>query len=226
MVQSPFRRTYSTVFGRNCPLLVAISTLILPLRLQAQSESRPEIIQTENAQASGVLLPIAPEPGLRYRGRPGGDRGWRTPSRTFGFSELAQAAGTIFSGTVTAITPHPVTSGQGIDTVSVTFHVERAIRGAIPNQDLTISQWMGLWLTGQRYLIGERVLVFLYPTSKLGLTSSVAGAMGRFAIDAHGWISFSTQHRSAFQGDPFLAQKSRVSFSEFAAAVRRSEITE
>src|SRR5215469_13463488 len=35
---------------------------------------------------------------------------------------------------------------------------------------------------GERYRTGERVFLFLYPASKLGLTSPVAGATGRWAV--------------------------------------------
>lgn len=83
--------------------------------------------------------------------------------------EISAAAGIIFSGTVTRIDHRAVTSGQPIETVSITFHVENAIRGVTPGEDLTTLQWMGLWSAGQRYRVGERVLLFLYPRSKLGL---------------------------------------------------------
>lgn len=35
--------------------------------------------------------------------------------------------------------------GQSEETVAVTFHIEQAIRGVIPGEDLTISQWVGRW---------------------------------------------------------------------------------
>jgi hypothetical protein len=135
---------------------------------------------------------------------------------------IARAAGTIFSGTVTAIARRPASPSQAVETVAITFHIENAIRGATPGEDLTISQWIGLWSSGQRYRVGERVLLFLYPPSKLGLTSCVAGAMGRFAIDPRGRVLLSAQHLSAFRADPVLGGKSRVSFSDFASAVRRA----
>jgi hypothetical protein len=90
-------------------------------------------------------------------------RRWLIPPGTFGFPQLARAAGTIFSGTVTAISRRPANAGQSVETVAVTFHIEQAIRGVTPGEDLTISQWIGLWSGGQRYHLGERVLLFLYP---------------------------------------------------------------
>jgi hypothetical protein len=139
-----------------------------------------------------------------------------------GFSEMTRAAGTIFSGTVTSVARRPATQGQAVETVAITFHIESAIRGAIPGEDLTISQWIGLWSGGQRYRVGERVLLFLYPPSKLGLTSSVAAGMGRFTIDRWGRVLLSAQHISAFRKDPVLGGKSRARMSDFAWAVRRA----
>ena len=109
-------------------------------------------------------------------------------------------------------------------TVAITFHVERAIRGVRPGQNLTIRQWIGLWASGQRYRVGEHVLLLLYPPSKLGLTSSVAGPMGRFAIDPLGRILLSDEHLAAFRRDPTLGGKSRASLSEFAQAVKHTRL--
>lgn len=135
---------------------------------------------------------------------------------------FARAAGTIFSGTVTRIERTPAHSGQTVATVSVTFRVESAIRGATPGNDLTISQWAGLWATGQRYRVGEKLMLFLYPNSKLGLTSWVGGSMGRFALDASGRVLLNSQQLSAFRKDPVVGGRSRVPFSDFALAVRRA----
>lgn len=128
----------------------------------------------------------------------------------------------IFSGTVKSVERRPATRSSAVQTVEVTFHVDRAIRGATSGEDLTISQWIGLWTSGQRYRVGERVLLFLYPPSKLGLTSSVAGPMGRFNLDTRGSVLLSAHHLSAFRTDPVFGGKPRVRFSDFALAVRRA----
>jgi hypothetical protein len=137
-----------------------------------------------------------------------------------GFPLLARTAGTIFSGTVTAVAHRPANNSSAIETVAITFHVEQAIRGATPGESLIIRQWMGVWSGGQRYRVGERVLLFLYPPSKLGLTSSVGGALGRFAVDPVGRVLFTAQHVSAFHNDPVLGGKSQLRVSDFALAVR------
>jgi hypothetical protein len=71
----------------------------------------------------------------------------------------------------------------------ITFRVEEAIRGVQAGQMLTIREWAGLWDAGDRYRTGERLMLFIYPPSHLGLTSTVAGSQGRFSIDRYGKIA-------------------------------------
>jgi hypothetical protein len=138
--------------------------------------------------------------------------------------QITQAAGSIFCGTVTALTNHAASPayGKSVATVAITFHVERAIRGPIPGSDVTISQWMGAWSSGQRYRIGDRVLLFVYPPSRLGLTSCVGGAIGRFHVDPLGRVRLSAQQLAAFRADPVLGGKTLVPFQDFALAVRHA----
>ena len=138
------------------------------------------------------------------------------------FPVLVKAAGTIFSGTVTSIERRPATPAHAIETVAITFQVQQSIRGVVPGEDFTLLQWMGLWSSGQRYRVGERVLLFLYPASKLGLTSCVGSETGRFAIDSTGHVLLSAHHLAAFRQDPVLGGRSRARFSDFALAVRRA----
>ena len=205
--------------GRSCTCLLAISALIFaPTLLPGQSESvspAPEfaIPLPPTGAESPAPEPLPPRVPTLPPGKPPGP---------IGMPVIARAAGTIFSGTVTSIARRPARHGQAVETVAITFHVENAIRGVTPGEDLTISQWIGLWSGGQRYRVGERVLLFLYPPSKLGLTSCVAGGMGRFTIDPRGRVLLSAKHLSAFRADPIVGGKSRVRFSDFAAAVRRA----
>lgn len=203
------------MYGRSCRCLLAVLILTLvPVLLQGQSgrvNSAPEFAVHRLPEAS---QPTAPNELRRHLPI--------TPPGTIGFPLIARAAGAIFSGSVISIARHPATQGQAVETVAITFHIENAIRGATPGEDLTISQWIGLWSGGQRYRVGERVLLFLYPPSKLGLTSCVAGGMGRFTMDPWGRVLLSAQHLSAFRGDPVLGGKSRVRISDFALAVRRA----
>jgi hypothetical protein len=87
---------------------------------------------------------------------------------------------------------------------------------------LTIHEWAGLWTSGERYRVGQHVLLFLYSPSKLGLTSPVAGGMGRFPMDSRGQIVMTAQHLESLAEDPILGGKSVVPYADFAMAVRRS----
>jgi hypothetical protein len=75
-----------------------------------------------------------------------------------------------------------------VATVQINFHVDQGMRGVRTGQALAIREWAGLWASGERYRVGERVLLFLYPASKLGLTSPVQGSMGRFSVGSDGRV--------------------------------------
>lgn len=104
-------------------------------------------------------------------------------------SPLTRSSGYIFSGTVTTVGRTAATGIAGdVATMQITFRVEQAIRGVRAGQILTIREWAGLWEAGERYHPGERVMLFLYPPSRLGLTSPVGGSQGRFPIDRSGRV--------------------------------------
>jgi hypothetical protein len=138
------------------------------------------------------------------------------------FRQLVRAAGIIFSGRVTSVGQSASSSRPDPASTFITFQVEHAIRGTSPGRNLTIHEWAGLRFSGEHYRVGERVLLFLYSPSKLGLTSPVAGAMGRFAMNSQGQIVMSGQHVAALAADPRLGGKTVVPYAEFALAVRRS----
>jgi hypothetical protein len=93
--------------------------------------------------------------------------------------QLARDAGIIFSGAVEKVERVAPAPGD-VGTVRITFRVAEALRGASRGQVLTISEWDGLWHAGDRYRVGERLLLFLYaPSDGLGLTTTVAGDQGR-----------------------------------------------
>jgi hypothetical protein len=108
--------------------------------------------------------------------------------------------------------------------VRITFRVEHGIRGVHRGQTLTIREWAGLWESGERYRPGEPVLLFLYPPSKLGLTSTVGGASGHFAIDGNGQIALAEERIAALALEPTWEaawrQKGRISSHQFADAIR------
>ena len=94
----------------------------------------------------------------------------------------------IFSGTVLQIEHRNSDSSSALATTEIRFHVDQAIRGVSRGQLIEVNEWAGLWQAGERYRPGERVLLFLYPPSKLGLTSPVGQGAGRFTVDRTGRV--------------------------------------
>src|SRR5882757_3317093 len=105
--------------------------------------------------------------------------------------QVTQRAGMIFSGRVTSITPIRATASDQVESVQVTFQVEQAIRGVRIGQTLSIREWAGLWSSGERYHLGEQLMLFLYAPSRIGLTSPVGGPAGRLAVDKDGRVRLS-----------------------------------
>lgn len=201
------------MLGRSAGLLALVSFLLAPSLILTQDVSLARILPRFPVGPPSTHLPVRivhpPGPPL-------------PPPGVFGLPQLVRAAGMIFSGTVTKIERHPATLGQSLETVAVTFHIENAIRGATSGRELTVTQWMGLWSSGQRYRVGEHVLLFLYPNSKLRLTSCVGGMLGHFAMDLSGQVLLTTEQLTALQRDPVLGGKPRARFSDFARAVRQA----
>lgn len=103
------------------------------------------------------------------------------------FRPILGSSGQVFAGTVISVQHNSGSSGA-LATTSIRFHVDEAIRGVRKNQLVEIKEWAGLWQSGEQYHPGERVLLFLYPPSKLGLTSPVGHTAGRFPIDKGGGV--------------------------------------
>ncbi len=140
----------------------------------------------------------------------------RTPS-------LADKSGYVFTGTVKAVEFERALTQSSVATVKVTFQVDQGIRGVQSGQVLTIREWAGLWQAGQRYRAGEHVALFLYPPSKLGLTSLVGGAMGRFPVDPSGRIVVGPGRRVVLPLRPGAPERSLVEPRELINALRHPE---
>jgi len=202
--------------GGRWRLLAVI--LLAPGLLKGQDKSAEPPVRTAR---SPRVLPVEPRLSPPIRRPLPLPPITRSPGRS-GFPQIARSSGIIFAGTVSRIDRPPANPGEGIEAVAITFQVESAIRGATAGRDLTITQWAGLWSFGQRYRVGERVLLFLYPKSKLGLTSWVGGPLGKFVVDASGRVLLTVQQMNAFREDSVLGGKSRLPLSDFALAVRRA----
>jgi hypothetical protein len=145
-------------------------------------------------------------------------------------ASLTHAAGAIFSGTVMSVHRIAAKRSSEVETVEISFRVEHAIQGTQAGQRLTIREWAGLWTTGERYHVGDRLMLFLYPPSKLGLTSPVGGPEGRFALDKDGQVTIGnlSVNDGQRQQQPGLSAekavlKNRVTLREFAQAIRRAQ---
>lgn len=139
-------------------------------------------------------------------------------------AQIVPAAGIIFSGHVTSVWRAPTPGGITPASTQITFHVDQGMRGTSSGELLTIHEWAGLWDRGERYLVGEGVFLFLYTPSKLGLTSPVAGASGRFAVDSQNRIVMSAQNMATFAADPVIGGKTVVPFPDFQRAILRNAV--
>jgi hypothetical protein len=141
--------------------------------------------------------------------------------------QLSRHAGFIFRGRVLSV-DRPKPARSTVTTVQVTFEVLEGIRGVRSGQRLTIQEWAGLWSSGQpRYRPGQELLLFLYPKSRMGLTSPVGGELGIFPIDAQGLIAAPPapgegggQNRIQLPGP--AERPPRVPYKKFSERVRRA----
>lgn len=101
------------------------------------------------------------------------------------WKQISRSAGAIFVGTVVAIESAPEPRRE-TPIVRVRFHVDRAVAGAHAGQQFTLREWAGAWETHRPMRRGERSLIFLYPPSRLGLSSPVGGALGQVHLDPGG----------------------------------------
>jgi hypothetical protein len=126
---------------------------------------------------------------------------------------MIRDSGRIFAGTVLKVERVDPVPASAIATTQITFRVEQAIRGVRRGQVVQVHEWSGLWQTGERYRVGERVLLFLYPQSKLGLTSPVGGAVGRLQIDRNRRVALKSAS---------VAGARTIELKTFVAALRRA----
>jgi hypothetical protein len=133
-----------------------------------------------------------------------------------------RSSGYVFAGTVQSITPITPKEKNGVATMRITFRVDQAIQGIRTGQVLTIQEWAGVWEAGQKYRPGEKVVLFLYPPSRLGLTSVVQGPMGRFAVGEDGRVVIGQGRTSGLPPGlrARIGGRSRVDLGEFTRILR------
>ena len=102
--------------------------------------------------------------------------------------QLSRSAGMVFSGTVLSVERRPATRDRPLALILTRFRVDRAIAGVRRGQVLIVREWAGAWPLHRAMRGGQRLLIFLYPPSRLGLTSPVGGPLGQVVLDARGEI--------------------------------------
>jgi hypothetical protein len=106
------------------------------------------------------------------------------------WKQLSRRAGMIFAGTVLTAPPQTAASDRAVPAatpaVQLSFRVDRAIAGVERGQVLTIHEWAGASSMHRPMSSGQRILIFLYPPSRLALTSPVGGSLGQVALDPSG----------------------------------------
>ena len=80
----------------------------------------------------------------------------------------------------------PGATAGTVPSVQLSFRVDEAIAGVESGQVLTIHEWAGAWFMRRPMRTGQHVLIFLYPPSRLGLTSPVGGMLGQVTLDQTG----------------------------------------
>ena len=136
---------------------------------------------------------------------------------------MVERSGYVFAGTVKSVERIKPRSQDRVGVMRITFYVDKAYRGLRTGQIFAIHEWAGLWESGERYRRGERVMLFLYPPSSLGLTSPVPN--GRFPVDHGGRIVVPSPRRWSVGGLPRgqLPPNRRISFRDLSLALRRAE---
>ncbi|MGA8301340.1 MAG: hypothetical protein WB817_17790 [Terriglobales bacterium] len=105
---------------------------------------------------------------------------------------LSRRAGIIFSGTLLSSRgllrdpSLPANAASSSSFIELRFRIERPIAGVEPGKVLTIREWTGALSRQLPLRPGDHVLLFLYPPSRLGLTSPVGGGRGQVRLDSAG----------------------------------------
>ncbi len=102
--------------------------------------------------------------------------------------KLVRDSGIIFSGKVVTVETGEKDPGMNLFTTYYTFAIEDALYG-VEGDTVTIMQYGGE-AGGRSYYppgvplfdIGETVVAFFYPRSKIGMTSAVAKGQGKFVV--------------------------------------------
>ena len=122
------------------------------------------------------------------------------------WEQLSRSAGMIFSGTVLGVETQPAGKDRPVALILTKFRVDRAIAGVQSGQVLTVREWAGAWPLHRAMRGGQRLLIFLYPPSRLGLTSPVGGPLGQVVLDSRGEIVQASAAEAGVDSAAFAAR--------------------
>jgi len=146
------------------------------------------------------------------------------------WKSFSRRSGMIFTGTALAAPVETVAIDRPvlglISSVQVRFRVDEPIAGVERGQILTIREWAGASSTLRSMIVGEHVLLFLYPLSRFGLTSPVGGSLGQVRLDSDGrWVSKNEfrRRREVFRRSSLpdsVSEIQSISAEQLARAIR------
>lgn len=145
------------------------------------------------------------------------------------WKQLCRRAGMIFAGTVLSAAPQTSLTqltapdraiAGATPSIELIFRVEEPIAGVERGQILTIHEWAGAWSMHRPMTTGQRILIFLYRPSRLGLTSPVGGSLGQVALDSSGQAVSAdvVKHAEALASPSESPSRSRPSTETTSAA--------
>jgi hypothetical protein len=118
----------------------------------------------------------------------------------------------IFAGTVLGSTPPTTTIDRAVPAAQLSFRVDESIAGVKRGQVVTIHEWAGALDRHRPMIKGQHILIFLYPPSRLGLTSPVGGSLGQVALDASGKNVSRAGFANALQPGRHIPQRLKPAF--------------
>ena len=101
--------------------------------------------------------------------------------------EIEQLSGRIFSGVCVSSEEIEDDPESKLPVVKYAFKITEGIKGVDGLEEITFKQWLPTTRTNG-YEIGKKYILFLYPNSEIGLTSTVGVEQGNFEVERKGLI--------------------------------------
>jgi hypothetical protein len=149
-------------------------------------------------------------------------------ARVFGphWRKFCRDSGMIFSGTVLEVRSARFGESGRIPVVRIRLRVDHPIVGVQSRRTLIIREWAGAWSEHPMHP-GQRVLLLLYPQSRLGLTSPVGGSVGQVSLSEENTIVQRTavlerQNSAQLRRSTGNDRGSRITLSQLERSIRNA----